>query len=717
MPGESSPVEPSVLDWIWSLLRGRPLPIPASRRGLTAPYLGPTPAARPARAVPSARVSARQLRLLAIPILFLLIQAGLESWEPRSETPWAWVVGLIVATEILLWSLLRGDLPLGEAGAKAGVRQEAPVRGGYLAAGAGLALLTFFLSTNNTFRPLTVVAWVGSIACLMIGFWEGESLLRRGWDRLAGWVRHPSLRLSLDGWALAIWLALGVAAVFRFYLLDRLPLDMWSDHAEKLLDVMDVLNGRYSIFFLRNTGREPLQFYLAAATVRAFGTGLSFLTLKIGTAVLGWLTLPFIYLFAREFGGRRVALAALFLAGIAFWPNLLGRTGLRFTLYPFFAAPALFFLVRGLREQGRNDFLLAGLCTGLSLYGYSPARILPFVLVAGVLVYLAHPIARGRRMQILIWLATAGVIALVVFVPLARAGLTYPDQFLSRALTRMTAAEQPLPGPALVILLTNIWNALKMFNWDSGEIWVVTIPRHPLLDVVSGALFLIGTGIVIVRYFRRRSWIDLFLLLSIPLLMAPSILALAFPVENPAPNRAGGALIPVFTVAGLALVAVLSGLRAAWPRRGGLVLAVAAGALLLGLAISDNYRMLFTDFGALYRNGAWNTKDAGDVIRGFADSIGTTRTAHVVPYPHWVDTRLVGFQAGTPGVDYALPRESIDGLAGEMAAQLFLVNPLDLETMEILRQVFPDGVAQAFASGIEGRDFWIYFVPQRGGQP
>src|SRR3990172_2215239 len=717
MMDESRPVEPSVLDWLRSLRRGRPLPTPATPRGPSVPYLGPAAPAREARGVPAARLSARQIRLLTIPILFLLIQAGLESWEPRNETPWAWVIGLVVAAELLLWSLLRGDLPLGERGADAALREEAPVRGGYLATGAVLALLTFLLSTNNTFRPLTVAAWAGSIGCLMIGFWEGESFLPRGWDRLAAWMRHPSLRLSLDGWALALWVALGLAAVFRFYLLDRLPLDMWSDHAEKLLDVMDVLQGQYSIFFLRNTGREPLQFYLAVATLRALGTGVSFLTLKLGTAVLGWLTLPFVYLFAREFGGRRVALAAVFLAGIAFWPNLLGRTGLRFTLYPFFAAPALFFLVRGLREQRRNDFLLAGLCTGLSLYGYSPARILPFVLIGGVLVYLAHSVARGRRIQILFWLATAGVIALVVFVPLAHAGLTYPDQFMSPSLTRMTSAEQPLSGPALVILVTNVWNALKMFNWDSGEIWVVTIPHHPVLDVVSGALFLIGIGIVVVRYVRRRSWMDLFLLLSIPLLMAPSILSLAFPVENPAPHRAGGALIPVFTIAGLALAAVLSGLRAAWPRRAGLVLAVSAGALIAGLAVSDNYSMLFKEHAALYRNGSWNTKDAGDVIRGFAHSIGTTRTAHVVPYPHWFDTRLVAFQAETPGVDYALPREAIDGLAGELAAQLFLVNTRDLETMEKLRQVFPGGVAQSSVSDIEGRDFWIYFVPQRGMEP
>jgi hypothetical protein len=175
--------------------------------------------------------------------------------------------------------------------------------------------------------------------------------------------------------------------------------------------------------------------------------------------------------------------------------------------------------------------------------------------------------------------------------------------------------------------------------------------------------------------------------------------------------------VPVFTAIGLALVAVLGGLRAAWPRRAGLVVAVSAGALMLGLALNNNYRMLFKDFDAMYRDSAWNTKDAGDVIRGFADSIGTTATAHVVPYPHWLDTRLVGFQAGTPGVDYALPRDGIDGLAGELAAQLFLVNTLDLETMQKLRQVFPNGEARTFISERQGRDFWIYFVPPRGSLP
>ena len=49
---------------------------------------------------------------------------------------------------------------------------------------------------------------------------------------------------------------------FRFADLATVPAEMVSDHAEKLLDVVDILNGNYSIFFPRNTGREALQFYL-----------------------------------------------------------------------------------------------------------------------------------------------------------------------------------------------------------------------------------------------------------------------------------------------------------------------------------------------------------------------------------------------------------------------------------------------------------------------
>jgi hypothetical protein len=162
-------------------------------------------------------------------------------------------------------------------------------------------------------------------------------------------------------------------------------------------------------------------------------------------------------------------------------------------------------------------------------------------------------------------------------------------------------------------------------------------------------------------------------------------------------------------------VALVSGLRAAWTRRAGVVVAAGIGILFVGLALTNNYRMLFQDFADIYRHGSWNTKDAGDVIRGLPLRSGQRRRPSR-PLPALVRYALVGFEAGTPGV--TMPScAAIEGLAGEKAAQLFIVNTNDLETMEKLRQVFPEGVVQTFLSGIEGRDFWIFSVPPRGLAP
>jgi hypothetical protein len=95
---------------------------------------------------------------------------------------------------------------------------------------------------------------------------------------------------------------------------------------------------------------------------------------------------------------------------------------------------------------------------------------------------------------------------------------------------------------------------MTMYFWSNGEIWPVSIPHRPALDVVSAALFFTGLVLLVVRYIRNRNWLDIFLLLSVPLLMLPSILSLAFPSENPTLNRTAGALIPVFIVIGLSFV-------------------------------------------------------------------------------------------------------------------------------------------------------------------
>jgi hypothetical protein len=655
---------------------------------------------------------AAHLRLPVALILALAAQLGLER-RPENLLPTLilYVLGLGIAG----WAAWEGDLGLTLSPASDRSAQVLRFRPLWLGLASAFSILTLLASSNNTFRTSTLIFWFGALACVMVALWDGSLDWRTGVARLRSWLSAPHLNLSLDGWALMVVAAFAIAVWFRFFHLASIPGEMVSDHAEKLLDVVDVLNGRYSIFFPRNTGREALQFYMAAATASLLGTGVSFLTLKIGTALAGVVTLPFVYLFARELGGKRVALAAMFLAGIAYWPNVISRIGLRFTLYPLFAAPALYFLVRGLRTKRSNDLLWCGLAVGIGLHGYTPARAIPIAVTVGVLLYALHPVARGQRWAVVSWLIGAGLVALVVALPLIRYAIDDPQMVLFRSLTRVGSAERELPGPALQIFFSNTWNALKMFGWDDGEVWVNSIPHRPALDWISAALFHLGSAVLLLRYLRRRHWLDLFTLLSIPVLLLPSILSLAFPSENPAPNRAAGAMVPVFAVAAVPLAALPGWAERWWGgrkgRRWGAVgaLVLAAGAAML------NYRLLFIEYADQYRRSAWNTSDMGRVIQGFAESVGTFETAHIVAFPYWVDTRMPAIWAERPTIDYAIWPDQLDPLVQETRAQLFLLKPDDQQGIARLKELFPDGAFSLFDSPEEGHDFLIYSVPAKSG--
>jgi len=206
--------------------------------------------------------------------------------------------------------------------------------------------------------------------------------------------------------------------------------------------------------------------------------------------------------------------------------------------------------------------------------------------------------------------------------------------------------------------------------------------------------------------------VDSFILLSIPLLLMPSVLSIAFPNENPSLNRTGGAYIPVFLLVALALDGLLAGLSAALSRRLGTVLAAGTFLILFFFASAQNFDLVFNQFDRQFRAGTWNTTDIGRIIAQFDASIGDQANAFVVPYPYWVDTRLVGIQAGFPKRDFALFRDQIQTTTEAITdARLFIVKPEDAETITLLRQLFPAGALSTYTSPQPGHDFLIYFVP------
>jgi hypothetical protein len=207
--------------------------------------------------------------------------------------------------------------------------------------------------------------------------------------------------------------------------------------------------------------------------------------------------------------------------------------GLRFPLYPLLLAPTLFYLIRGLRTHSRNDFLLSSFFLGLGLHGYSPFRIVPFLILTAFMIYILHSQSRLSRndnrthlQQAIWWMTITGIVALYLFIPLLRYALDHPDIFSSRAFSRLGSFDVNTTASLLQTFFSNLVNGLLMFNWDDGGIWVNSLPHRPALDVVTGALFVLGVILLAARYLHERDWRDLFLLLSIPLLLMPSVLSL-----------------------------------------------------------------------------------------------------------------------------------------------------------------------------------------------
>lgn len=574
-----------------------------------------------------------------------------------------------------------------------------------------LGIAAFAMFGGNQFTVWNLTLWVLSVAAFIHSLWlpksQGAAASLKGLLRFFDKDRPQKITLDM------LLVALGIILVvfFRVYRLDSTPPEMVSDHAEKLLDIWDVLAGQTSIFFPRNTGREAMQMYITAGIIELFNTGFSFISLKIGAVFAGLLTLVYTYLLGKEVGGKRVAFFALLFAGIAYWPNIISRVGLRFPLYPLFVAPVLYYLLHGLRERNRNDFILSGIFLGLGLHGYTPIRILPLVILVAIGLFLIHRLSKGARKDALIWLAVLALVASFIFLPLLRFAVENPEMFAFRSFSRLGVVERELPGPAVQIFLSNLWRAVTMFVWDDGQIWVTSVTNRPALDVVSGALYILGSLLVLLRYIKKLNWVDLFLLLSIPLLLLPSVLSLAFPAENPSLNRMAGAVVPVFLIVALSLDSFLGAVERGLGRPAGKWAAYGLALLLLLISSAQNFDLVFNQYQSVYAASAWNTSEMGEVIRDFGTSTGTPETAWVVAFPHWVDTRLVGMNAGYPLKDYAIWIDRIEETVSDPRAKLFLVKPDDEEAIQTLMAKYPLGLLQLYSSQTTNHDFYMFLVP------
>ncbi|HEX8026887.1 MAG TPA: phospholipid carrier-dependent glycosyltransferase [Vicinamibacterales bacterium] len=620
--------------------------------------------------------------------------------------PWAppalWVVA--AALTVVAW----GKQSI--ASTAAARRPDSP-RWRFVVASLLLVPVAWAGAADNTFRWWGVAAWWGAM-----GLWLS------GWRALARPVvreQEPWLRWH----AVAFVGIIIAAALFRFWNITGLPQEMTSDHVEKLLDVQDILDGMRPIFFERNTGREPMQFYLTAILAGPLGFGTSHLALKLGTAFISLVTVPLTFLLARWGLGlpRGAALLSMALLAASKWHVEISRVGLRFPYAPLGVALTLTFFFRALRRHERRDWLLTGVAMAVALYGYTPARIVPLLLAAGSILWLLLEQARGRTgltwLQAATNLALLNLTAAIGLVPLLRYGVDHPERLWYRTTTRIFQSD----GQSFNVadrFLENCWNALRMFHYRGDEVWVNTLVFDPVLDRVTGVLLIVGVAILLAAAVRRRRAVELTLLLALPVLLLPSILALPWPRENPSVVRAGGALPVLMVIAALPLWTIAQAMGRRFEFRHpsfwrGLSAAILA-TVMIAIA-QQNVSVYFGPYAEQYLKSSQNSSEIAVAIQRHVATIGGIEHASMLEWPYWVDSRAVGLNMGAPRWNnFVRGSTLVDDVSREPAPRLVVLPEVARDDLLKLQQLWPDAVTELVSSRVPTKSFYLVIRAPRG---
>lgn len=709
-----------------------------------------------------------QLKLVMGLIGFVIVVMGgylMVDGQFRSEERQLMRGAPYILTGALLWLVAEWFIPSAQWWQKAPVLGASPAwRWGVtgladvplvrLGAGAVLPILLSIVWTQsyaNQFRSLGVLAWVVSIGCVVVTFAPDAWLPQRVFAQL----RARKWRFRVN-W---VWVLFGVillvGVLFRIHDFANVPPQMTSDHKEKLLDAQRILNGARDIFFMNNGGREVFQMYALALLSKLPGLGINYPTLMLLAVIESVLTLPLMFWLGREIAGKdqrgwgqALGLLMMALLAVSYWHLTITRMALRIVLTPMVGIVLIGLLIRIIRQNKRGDYIKAGLILGFGLYTYQAVRMMPVLVLVAVGIGIVWNI-RNRQiiLRYIVHLGVLVAVALVVFMPLMRFSVDYPQSFWMRSTGRLFGdslieetndeGERTLRnatiedrliafGDNLPQLGDNLRNALLMFNWRGDGSWFNGVPFQPQLDPLAGALLVLGVlgcGVMLVR---TRDPVYLLLPLGVIVMLLPSALSIAMAHENPSATRASGAIPFVFTITALPILGLLALLKQIMTSRNATIVIVIGTGILMYISLGFNGNLYYNEYKRIYSLSTWDYRTPADILRGFEMSDGDYNNAYMIGYTLWWDYRIIGIEAGK--TNWANGIIDVTRLPAYMSDQYYCANPphpLDLErdflvfyhlddglTDEKLQEWFPEGYSKHIVTSNSPRnDFMIYRVP------
>src|SRR5208337_5445372 len=178
-----------------------------------------------------------------------------------------------------------------------------------------------------------------------------------------------------------------LAAGLRFYALGRIPPGIYWDEVIDGREGLEAVHARHlRVFYPVGSGREGLWINLTGVAEALLGANP--IGLRFCPALVGTLTVLFVYLLARELFLKRVALFSVWFLATGFWPLWISRMCFRAVLMPLFLTASLYLLLLAWRDEntGRSPAatwllaILGGVLYGLGFHSYIAFRITPLLI-------------------------------------------------------------------------------------------------------------------------------------------------------------------------------------------------------------------------------------------------------------------------------------------------------------------------------------------------
>ncbi len=538
----------------------------------------------------------------------------------------------------------------------------------------------------------------------VIGIWSAEILIFFLLTSGEIPIRVKKIKINRKS-LLSLLIVLAAAFILRFYDLTNIPPGVHGDEGEWGLIELGVLNGKFKEFFsLAQQGIyfdfSILSFTTQAIFLKIFGANL--LGVRASSAFAGTLSLIPFYLLAKEWLSKRSAFLASFVLAFSHWTIAYSRLGISNIWTVFWELWFFFFLFKGLKENSRLFFSLAGIFLGLGLYFHHTFKVIPAILAIFFLFLLIKE--RKQFFKRILPLACFFIMAALIFFPQLIYYWQNPGSFTARldeisVFNHLSEYQNKYQtSSSLIILITQFSRTIGVFIRGGDIGFFFYGYQGALIDIVS--LVFIAIGLLSTFFNLKKN--ESFLILT--WLLAVIILGGTFTIDAPSSQRLIGLAPALFLLAGFGGEKILAFSRSRKMKNYFL------GASMILIALL-NYNVYFSQY--IQSDAGWAQKEPATAIAKYLLSLGESfkvymlREENPILYFHhgtirFLAPKIQGVDVGENTLDY-IPAKN------EINHNLVYIMPPGSKFLPYLKKAYPFGQEHLFINPYNGRPWFTSY--------